>query len=554
MSTSFLVGSRKSYWFLAVPASCVLLAACSAPTAPTGSGGEGQATQSDGTQNQVVLLENQELGFYNPLLGSGRNGESHVYDSLYKIGAGNDPEPVPDLAADAAVPNDDFTQWTVKLKDGISFSDGSSFGPEDVVATYKAILDPGFASSESSSLELLADVKPEGKDSVVFELNEPFTEFDQRLYIAIAPSEAFDFDHPVNAEEMELNSHPIGTGPYVLDSLRADEAVFSVRDDYWGDKPEVQRIVVRLNQDENSRAQQIKTGEGDGTALEARLADAVAKQDGLQAVHYQTLDWRGITLPTDNPVTGDDAIRMALNLGVDREKMIADVYGGHGTPTSTFITEAYGDAYDPDSEFPYDPEQAQQVLDAAGWKMGDDGIRVKDGQRASFEVIYFPNRDAARKDLTLAAASDLKKIGIEIIPVSKESSAVTEEVYRTSAVMLGGGGEPYTVDGQIYHVLHSKYAKPGVGAKWDNASNYVNPKIDKLLDEARVEGDATKRAELYRQLQKEYRQKPGMLVLTYGAHSYVMRDQGYQIDEQIIEPHAHGVNFGPWYSIDSWRK
>lgn len=81
------------------------------------------------------------------------------------------------------------------------------------------------------------------------------------------------------------------------------------------------------------------------------------------------------------------------------------------------------------------------------------------------DVIYFPNRNAARKDLTLAAASDLKAIGIQINPVAKDSSAVTGEVYNSTPVMLGGGGEPYTIDGQIYHILHSKYAADGASER-----------------------------------------------------------------------------------------
>ncbi len=523
------------------------LSACSTPS----TGGDGGS--SDNATKQFVVLENMELGNYNPLLGHGRNGESHIYDSLYRVSPGKNSKPKPVLADGEATSNDDLTEWTVPLKKDISFSDGSSFGPEDVVATYKAIIDPRFASTEATAVESIDDVTPDGDHAVKFHLKHRDSEFDRRIYRAIAPSEAFDFTNPVKAEDMKINSDPIGTGPYKVTSLRPDEAILEARDGYWSDAPETKKIVIRHNTDDNTRAQQMRVGEGDGTMLEAKLADTVAKAKDISAEHIESLDWRGISLPAAHPVAGDDAIRMAVNLGVDRQKMIDDIYAGHGTPTSTFITDSYGDAYDKDSEIPHDTKKAEKILDEAGWVKGSDGIRVKDGQRAEMDVIYFPNRDAARKDLTLAAASDLKAIGIQINPVAKDSSAVTEEVYNSTPVMLGGGGEPYTIDGQIYHILHSKYAADGVGAKWDNASDYVNPEIDKLLDQARSESNKDKRNKLYKKVQQEYRKKPAMLALTYGAHSYVLNNHGMKTGDQIVEPHSHGSLFGPWYNIEEWH-
>lgn len=435
------------------------------------------------------------------------------------------------LADGEATSNDDSTEWTVPLKKDISFSDGSPFGPEDVVATYKAIIDPRFASTEATAVESIDDVTLGGDHTVKFHLKHPDSEFDRRIYRAIAPSEVFDFTNPVKAEDMKINSGPIGTGRYKVTSLRPDEAILEARDGYWSDAPETKKIVIRHNTDDNTRAQQMRVGEGDGTMLEAKLADTVAKAKDISAEHIESLDWRGISLPAAHPVAGDDAIRMAVNLSVDRQKMIDDIYAGHGTPTSTFITDSYGDAYDKDSEIPHDTKKAEKILDDAGWVKGSDGIRVKDGQRAEMDVIYFPNRDAARKDLTLAAASDLKAIGIQINPVAKDSSAVTEEVCNSTPVMLGGG----------------------VGAKWDNASDYVNPEIDKLLDQARSESNKDKRNKLYKKVQQEYRKKPAMLALTYGAHSYVLNDHGMKTGDQIVEPHSHGSLFGPWYNIEEWH-
>lgn len=540
---------------LAVVTACSLVfAGCSNPDDTPGS----KTTQAGGSLDKLVLLDNNETGAYNPISGYSRLGDSPVYEGLYRLKASSnkaqivDFEPV--LAAGPATASKDAKTWTVELKSGVKFSDGTDFDAKDVAATYRAILDERSASAEVSSWEMLDKVEADG-NKAIFHLKYSYPEFDYLLVNGIAPSEAFDFDNLGPAEKSSLNTKPIGTGPYKLESLRSDEAVFAARDDYHGGDVAVKKIIYRINQDENSRAQQMRGGEGDGIILEPHLAENFANTEGLKVHSVSAADWRGITLPASNPVTGDQAIRDAVNLAVDRESMAKNVMKGNARPNSTYLADFYGDAYDPNLEIPFDTAKAEKILDDAGWVKGKDGIRQKGNQRAAFDVIYFPNRDQARKDLTLAAASDLKKIGIEITPVARDSGSVTRDDYKNTPVMLGGGGTPYTVDGQIYTILHSKYAKYGVGAKWDNASDYVNPAIDALLDKARIEMDQAKRDDMYRQIQKLYVEKPAMLQLVYVNHVYVERDRGMtHPDTTIVEPHGHGLNFGPWYNMAAWHK
>lgn len=264
-------------------------------------------------------------------------------------------------------------------------------------------------------------------------------------------------------------------------------------------------------------------------------------------------DWHAVTLPAAHPFVGDQNVRLALYLAIDRKAMVDGALGGHGTPNSTFLAPFYGDAYDPKLEIPHDQSRAEKILDDAGWVKGDDGIRVKDGQRAEFDLIYFTNVGDTREALALATASELQKIGVVVTPLAKNSADVSDDDYRTVPIVLGGGSQPYTVDGQLYTTLHSQFAVPGVGAKWDNASDYVNPEVDAALDAARVETDETKRNEHYRDLQSAYSQNPGMLQIAYLNHVYVARDLGWTEPGMALEPHSHGVEFGPWYTIADWE-
>lgn len=510
---------------------------------------------SDQTDSDtVIILESYELGRYNPILGHGRSGDSHIYQGLYSVETGvfdRQPKLIPKLASGLAITSNNKV-WTVSLRTGVTFSDGSSFGAEDVVATYQALIDPRSASPEISTWDNIEKVIAK-ENSVQFILKEPLADFDRRLINGIAPSEAFNFKDLGPAGSSSLNNKPLGTGPYVLSELRPDQAVLTARENYWGTPPQVKKIIIRYTADDNTRAQQLRAGEADGTVLPAELATTFKSPD-FNVFSIQSGDWRAISLPAGHPVAGDEAIRLAVNYAVNRENMVKHVLKGHARANSTFLSPVYGKAYDPVQEFSYNTARAKKILDDAGWKLSTDGIRVRDGQRASFEVIYYPNRDRSRRDLTLAVAADLRKVGIEVIPSARDSKSVTREVYATTPVMLGGGGSPYSVDGQIYHILHSKYAITGGGANWDNASDYSNPKIDHLLDAARIEKDPQKRDEIYRLVQKEYHHKPAMLQLVYMNHVYVQKEQGFKNVQNIFEPHTHGVGFGPWFAIEEWEK
>jgi peptide/nickel transport system substrate-binding protein len=519
----------------------VLTAACGAPASPGATG------------DRFVVIDTEELGRFNPLTGHGANGESKIYESLYRVAEGQDtriPDPVPVLADGLPEPvGGDLTHWRVRTRQGVTFSDGSTYGPEDVAATYNAVIDLAYSSPIAANFDLLKLARATGSGAVDFFLTGAYGDVPHRLFLPIAPSEAFVTPGP--ADRLTLGEHPVGTGPYGLTELRPDQAVLTARDAYWGTRPQVRTFVIRRADDDKARAAQLSGG-ADGTRLPPELARAVAK-NGYRTISAKANDWLGVTLPTGNPVAGDPAVRLALNLGVDRAAMVRDILKGEGTPVSTLVTALHGDAYDPAQDFTFDADRARKVLEDAGWRLGGDGVRERDGRRARFDLAYYPT-EILRRDLTMATVSDAKKIGVEVNPVAVDKSAMTPQYLAGTAFLLGGGGQPYTLDTQLYPKFHSRYAAPGAGSKWDNASDYVNADVDRALESARVEPDPAERARLYRVFQAAYHAAPAMLALVSENHVYVMRDNGWQIGPTALEPHAHGVAWGPWYSLARWTR
>lgn len=530
------------------PLAAIVVATAAACTNPDDT--SASSADSAAEQRAIVLADNQEPGELNPVAGHGEDGSSRIYDGLVRLDPGDGtqiPTLAPALARELPQPNADATEWTVRLRDGVTFHDATPFDAADVVATYAAVIDPAFASPIATSFAMLERVEKVGADTVRFHLAHPYAAFPSLLLLGIAPSESLTPAAPV--EESALNTEPIGTGPYRLAGLRGDELVLEAYDDYWGGAPPIERITVAIAADDNTRAQRMAAGEFDGTVLPPMLANTFADRDEFVVTANPSADWRGITLPTGHPVTADPAIRLALNYAVDRTGMIDGVLGGHGRPASTPVPGVFGDYYQPSAGFEFDRAEAERILDAAGWVEGPDGTRVNDGRRASFTLMYNA-ADTVRRDLARAFGSDAAQVGIEV----ELHGTGWDEIDRrigVDAVVLGGGSRPYDPDTQLYSTLHSSYLEEGVGGPYDNAGDYTNDAVDAALDRGRRSTDHATRVEAYRTVQNEYVKAPAMVTLAFLDHTYVTKS-GWPEPTPILEPHTHGVSWGPWWNLPDW--
>ena len=506
----------------------------------------GCATPAPTEPDQLVLADGQALGDYNPVSGYGELGVSPLYEGLFRPRADTDtvvPDLVPALATAAPTPAGPG-RWRVPLREDVTFSDGSSFDSADVVATYAAVRDPAVASEISTHLAPITAVTADGPHAVLVDVATaadptPF------LLLGIVASEHVE---PKPAAEWAVNTAPVGTGPYRLESLRPDQAVMVARDDYWGTPAAVRRVVYTYTPDDNVRAQRIITGEVDGVNLPPALVDSVAG-DGVHTVAVQSADWRGLSLPAGNPFTADPNARVAMNLGVDRDAMVRDVLAGHGRAAGSPVAAVYGDAYNPDAQFDYDAEQARRILDDAGWRTGPGGVREKDGARATFDLLYNAS-DTLRRDLAVAFAAAMKPLGIEVAPRGTSWDEIDTRM-GDSAVLLGGGETPYSIDSQVYDTLHTRVPD---SSPYSNPGNFTGPGLDGLLEQARESAPGADKDALYREIQAVYRAHPSHVFLAFLDHTYAYRDDGWRPVAPILEPHSHGVSWGPWWDIAAWLR
>ncbi|UNO43246.1 ABC transporter substrate-binding protein [Streptomyces sp. MST-110588] len=510
----------------------ITAAACSTPS----DGRSGTA----GAKDSAVVGIAYEPETLSPLLGYGKDGNSKIFDGLLTHDASMKLRPA--LAAKLPVVSDDGKTYTYTLREGVKFSDGKPFTADDVVFTYRTILDAKTNNASKSELDAVQKVEKKDAHTVVFTLKYPYAPFAERTVLPIAPQ------HIAGKQDVNTGSFttaPIGTGPYILTKWsKGEKLTFKANPAYWGGAPKVKNFTMAIIKDDDVRATRLRSGDLDGAILPPNLAATFKSDKDKKTVTAKTFDYRNVTLPSANKVTGDQAVRRALDVAVDRKAMVDGILDGAGKP-------AYGPVptdspwFAKGTERAHDLKKAERILDDAGWKKGEDGIRAKDGQRASFTLWYLSG-DKLRQEHALAFASDAKKAGIEAKVQSGTWEAI-EPNMKNDAV-LAGGGSPADPDFDQYLLLHSSVAGDG----FNNMSRYKNSEIDKALVDARRTDDPKERKAAYETVQRDLVEDPAYIFLTHIDHLYVVNDKWKDLTTQV-EPHDHGLASGPWWNVEDWQ-
>ncbi|GAB78748.1 peptide/nickel transport system substrate-binding protein [Austwickia chelonae] len=514
------------------------LTGCGSPNHPSTAAGK-----------SLVIADSRDVNKYNPLDGHGEHGNSPIYDGLLQMESSADTSPPqlkPALADKLPETSEDGLTWTVSLRKDVTFSDGTTFDADDVVATYRSIADPKVATSYASELAMMESVEAVDPHTVKFTLKKPYAEFGSRMLMGIAPSEKLD-GSPV--DKSPLNSKPVGTGPYVLAESSAEKAVFTANPKHWRGKPEIEKVTYIRVADDNTRAQRMAAGEIDGTVLPPTLAATLKNKDNLVHTSVRSVDFRAISLPKTSAFAQDPVGRMAMNQAVDRQAMVDKILAGEGSPATTPVPAEMGDAHEPGATIAHDVAAAEKALDAAGWVKGDDGVRAKDGQRAGFTLMYAA-ADTVRSQIAIAFAADMKKIGVDITLEGSTWDKIEPQLGKAGLV-LGSGKHPTSIDSLLYNPLHRRDAN--TTSPYSNPGNYGSETLDNLLETARHEQDPAARAKTYRDLQTEYAKDPGSVFLLTLRHTYVAKKGAPGAGKTILEPHVHDAGWGPRWNLGRTR-
>ena len=387
----------------------------------------------------------------------------------------------PDLAESWSA-NDALTQWTFKLRSGVKFHDGSPLTANDVVQSFKAILDPKNASPARNNVGPIADVIAADPLTAVFKLSTPYADFPVATAYTVAriiPASIATGDFKT------LSTTAVGTGPFKLSSYEPDRLIVVERNpDYYDAKrPYLDRVEIQVFPDTSAQTSALLAGDIDIISTVQpteylRMKDA----QGVNPLRVPSGQFCNINFGCDTKPFNDARVRRALALTVDRQAMVDFVTEGFGTPGND---TALNSSYRFYADLPLrqaNIAEAKKLLAEAGYPNGFEA------------TLIASDKPSQRTQLAVALREMAKEAGININVQTMPHATYLEQVWKKGSFYVGFYNMQPTADA-IFKLLYTS------DAAW-NETRWNNAAFDKVVNEARGITDEAKRKELYAEAQK----------------------------------------------------
>lgn len=504
--------------------------------------GTKEEAQAEGEKESVIVamgVNSEPASGFDPAYGWGA-GE-HVHEPLIQstLTVTNPDLTIGyDLATDMQV-SEDGMKWIVTIRDDVKFTDGEALTAEDVAFTYNTLT----VTSSVTDMTMLKEAVAVDETTVEFHMNQAYSIWPYTMaVVGIVPEHAYGPDYGEN---------PIGSGRYILKQWdKGQQVILEANPDYYGEEIKMKKVTI-VFMEEDAAFAAAKAGQVDLAYTAAAYSDQAVK--GYELLSFASVDNRGFNLPAvkegtnaegvavGNDFTSDVLVRRAINIGIDREAMIENVMYGYGSPAYSVCDGMPW--YSEDCEVAYNPEMAAALLDEAGWKMGSDGIREKDGEKAGFNLMY-PASDSVRQALAADAANQLKTLGIAVTTEGVGWDVAYERALSEPLMWGWGAHTPM----ELYNMYHSV----GDLAMY---SPYKNTTVDAYMDAALACSDLEESYELWKKAQWDG--KTGVtqegdipwIWLANIDHLYWSREE-LNVAEQKLHPHGHGWSIVN--NVDRW--
>ncbi|MFK4379912.1 peptide/nickel transport system substrate-binding protein [Bacillus sp. RC218] len=451
------------------------------------------------------------------------NVTSVIFASL--VSTDKQGKPTPELAEKWDISSDQLT-YTFHLRKDLKFSDGSPLTADDVAFTLTLLHDKAYEGDKDISQYAVKGGKEykEGKATSIegIQVVDPQTikitteKVNSQALTALGGevlSKAYygkDYKQNTSLDYLKaLYEKPIAAGPYKFEKyIPGQEVRFVANENYYAGKPKIPNFIYKITSGD-TKLQLFQTGEVYYTGL--GTGDEVLEQaKALEFANIQietAASFSYIYMNNNKPYLKDKKVRQALIYGLDRKKYVDTALKGYGTvanvpihPTSWAYTEEGVNKYE------YDKEKAKKLLDEAGWKVGSDGIREKDGQK--LKLSYFGPSSAKDSDLLIPIAKEnYKEIGVEFNPEFMDFNTMLSKVnkgdYDLASVSTPITSDPSETAGEYLSGVNEK------------SLGYKNTKVDELIQKGIETVDIEKRKPIYKELYKELSDDPPVILLNY---------------------------------------
>ncbi|MBV8331806.1 MAG: peptide ABC transporter substrate-binding protein [Candidatus Eremiobacteraeota bacterium] len=453
-----------------------------------------------------------------------------IFDNLVTLDAQH--REVPDLAAEVpTVANGDIGKdgLTIRyrLRHGVTWHDGAPFTSRDVKFSWQAIMNPANNVVSRRGYDQVASVDTPDPYTVVFRMKRLFAPAVDTIFgesdtpLRILPAHLLA-KYP-NLNQIPFNAAPVGTGPFKFARWeRGDRIVLSANPSYFRGAPKLREITLLIILDDNTIEAQVRSHEVDlAMEVPATMYRDLADAPGVVRQLVTAPVFNAIEFNAARPPLDDLRLRRALVMAIDRAGITRDDTYGTGTVASADLSPFYW-AYDPSLEpAPYDPSAARALLDAAGWRAGADGMRVRNGQRLSLQLVYGQG-NAIGRAIVAQVQQMLRKAGVDV--QAKSYDYATLYAAAESGGILNGG----KFDLAVYSWVSG--ADPDNASQWacnaippagNNISRYCSPKMDAVQRLALSTFDRSVRTKAYHDVESLLVEDAPAAFLYYRSLVYV---------------------------------
>ena len=407
--------------------------------------------------------------------------------------------------------------YVFHLRQGVKFHDGRPLSSADVKFTFDSILDGTVKTPKRGAFRMVTAVEDPDDSTVVFHLREPYASFLWNLTkpgVGIVP----------RGSGPEIAQKPIGTGPFQFVNAITDQEIVLQRNlSYFGDAGEavgvrgnVERVRFRIVPDAIVRALELRKGSADVAinSLSPDMVVTLAKERGIVADEQPgtTIAYVGFNL--EDPILAHREVRQALAYATDRATLIKYLMRGQARAASSLLPPNHW-AYDPDvRQYDFDPARAEQLLDAAGFKRGAGGVR--------FRLEFKTSTEEYSRLLSEAISDEWRRVGVAVELRPLEFATFYADLQRGSFQVsaqrwVGGNNDP--------DIFESVFSSKKIPPNGSNRGHYRNPKLDALIDRARMEMDRERRKALLWEIQRIVAEDEPYINLWYPDNVCVHRER-----------------------------
>lgn len=442
-----------------------------------------------------------------------------------------------DLAESLAV-DDRGTTYTVKLKPNLTWHDGHPVTAEDVAFTYQVIQNPDAQSPLRSSWQGIT-VKAIDPLSLTFTLPNQLSAFPYSLTNGIVPKHILGDKTMTALRTLTFNtSEPVGAGPFTFKALEVTAGAANNREErialepfknYHGGTPKLDRFVVHSFRDESSLVQSFKNKDIDAmvglTTVPPEFTD-----DGSTRIYNLPLTAAVMTFfRVSEGVLSETKVRQAIVSATNTDAIIKNLgYPAVPVREPLLLTQTgYNSAY---TQFGYNPQAARDSLEALGWKVGQGGIRFKDGKPLSFNLIAQDNSEYASVSAELQRQWREVGVDVQVVLQSGTDFQTTLSSHGYDALLYGIsiGKDP-----DVYVYWDSRQADPRSESRL-NFSEWRSATADAALQAGRTRSDASLRAVKYQPFLQAWRDDAPALGMYQPRSLYITRIKVYGLNEHPI--------------------